>query len=313
VAESPDMQSDIAGFLAATRLDNVTDAEGRRWLAIPGHGGGNIPAHEPSQRRWGSQPPDKFYEEPVTLLMSYLLDRLRPKTFFDVGAWQGHFSLVAASHLAARPTVHAFDMRPHGIDALAARARAAGLSERVHAHLVGLSDRHVGPTRVWYARMKMFEHEPKPSEYRESIWRRLKFFLRGSKSRGLRPVDLQVTTLDRFCSDNGVVPELMKIDVDGYEGKILRGASGLLNTVKPTILLELHKDEVQREGIYRVDVAAMLFAAGYAGYFLTDHHRRETCRLLPVRPGDALLARQETDMVLFVPPHLTGRIIDTPR
>jgi hypothetical protein len=64
----------------------------------------------------------------------------------------------------------------------------------------------------------------------------------------------------------------------------------------------LHKDEVQRDGILREQVVGMLFDAGYRALFLTDHHKRERCKIVPVEAGDPLLARQQTDMIVFLPP-----------
>jgi hypothetical protein len=46
----------------------------------------------------------------------------------------------------------------------------------------------------------------------------------------------------------------------------------------------------------------MLFDAGYRALFLTDHHKRERCKIVPVEAGDPLLARQQTDMIVFLPP-----------
>jgi hypothetical protein len=195
-------------------------------------------------------------------------------------------------------------MRPAGIEAINRRAQEIGWTNRVRPSLCGLSDTHIGATRVWAARMKMFESKPREEEYREAVWRRLKFFLKGDTRRGLRQVDLTVTTLDRFCQDHGVAPRLMKIDVDGYEGKILRGAEHLLRTTRPAILLELHRDEAQRDGITRTKVADILFDAGYEALFLTDHHIRTRCQLVPVHAGHPLLARQETDMLVFYPPEI---------
>lgn len=302
------LKEGLSHFLAEPRLANVSDAAGYRWVSIPRHASNIIPAYENKSRRWrlAQHHNAEFYEETATLVFSYLLDRLRPETVFDIGAWQGYFSFLAASHEAAHPTVFAFDMRPAGIEAIEQRARELGWSDRVHPRLCGLSDTHIGATRVWAARMKMFESKPREEEYREAIWRRLKFFLKGDTRRGLREVDLTVTTLDRFCADHGVAPRLMKIDVDGYEGKILRGAEHLLKTTKPTILLELHRDEAQRDGINRAKVADILFDAGYEALFLTDHHVRTRCQLVPVRPGHPLLARQETDMLIFYPADVDG-------
>lgn len=302
-ARHEEFQRGIVQVLDDSPLACERDSDGSQWLSIRGHAGKVIPMRARA-RRWtnGRSANESFHEEAATIVMSYLLSRLKPSVFFDVGAWQGYFSLVAASHLQARSAAHAFEMRPHGVDALNERLRGIELPGSVHIRLVGLSDHHVGKTRIWYARMKMFECEPEPREYQESLWRRLKFFLHGNKERALRSADLMVTTLDRYCDDHGVAPELLKIDVDGYEGKVLRGARNMLRNAAPTILLELHKDEVQRDGISRTDVVDMLFDAGYSALFLTDHHNRARCKVVPVKPGDPLLARQQTDMIVFIPP-----------
>jgi len=301
------LQEELSRFLAEASLANVSDAYNRRWLAVPGHEPNTIPALGNRSRRWRLSTSNiEYYEETATLVFSYLLSRLLPATVFDIGAWQGYFSFLAASHTAARPDVFAFDMRPAGIEAITHRAMELGWADRVHALLCGRSDTHVGQTRVWSARMKLFESKPREDEYREAIWRRMKFLLKGNRGRGLREVDLLLTTLDHFCADHNVTPQLMKIDVDGYEGKILRGAETLLRTAKPTILLELHRDEVQRDGLTRTKVADLLFDAGYDALFLTDHHTRERCQLVPVGPGHPLLSRQETDMIVFYPPEIAG-------
>lgn len=305
-----DLHRDAARYLHETRLGNVTDADGRRWLEIPGHVGSVIAAHRPTRDpfeiRLAPHPNTKFYEETTTLLLSFLLTRLRPKVFFDIGASIGHFSLVAASHLAAHPDVHAFEIQPPRIKKLEQVADRVVLTGKITCHLAGLSDVHSGNKRIWYARTKMFEYEPSPSEYREAWWRRLKFAIQGNKKRDLYSAEVLLTALDRFCSERGLVPDLMKIDVDGYEGKVLRGARRILDSVQPVILLELHKDALQRDGILRYNVVALLFEAGYQALFVTDHQRLAKCRLVQADFGHPLFVRQETDMVLFIPARLAN-------
>jgi hypothetical protein len=89
--------------------------------------------------------------------------------------------------------------------------------------------------------------------------------------------------------------------VDGYEGKVIKGAQSLLRDVKPVIALELHKDSKQRFGILRRDVAKLFFDADYDAVFLTDHHDPKTCRIIPVSIDDPLIGRAKTDMILFIP------------
>jgi len=49
-------------------------------------------------------------------------------------------------------------------------------------------------------------------------------------------------TLDQLCQNNKIIPEVLKIDVHGFEGKVLNGfKDSLFNKVK-IILLELHSN-----------------------------------------------------------------------
>lgn len=296
--------------LAENRLENVTDSAGRRWVQIPGHRAHTVEAlkikRDPFEIRLKPRPNRVFYEETTTVLISFLLSYLKARVFFDVGASTGHFSFVAASLEDPTVDVHAFDMQPHGMETIKEKLGQVDIPGRITPHLAGLSDEYFGLRRIWYSRTMMFEEEPAPAEYREPWWIRLKFALQAkdSKRSKLHSAEVLLTTLDRFCQDNALAPDLIKIDVDGYEGKVLQGAQHVLGSIQPVILLELHKDAKQRHGILRHDVVAMLFDAGYQALFITDHQDRARCRLVPAAPDNPLFARRETDMVLFIPPKL---------
>jgi len=76
-----------------------------------------------------------------------------------------------------------------------------------------------------------------------------------------------VTTLDREIERFGI-PGVVKIDVEGHELEVLRGAPKLLREHRPVILLELHLDMLETRGIRPAEVVDILRAAGY---------RFETC------------------------------------
>jgi len=48
------------------------------------------------------------------------------------------------------------------------------------------------------------------------------------------------TTLDTFCYENQVIPDIIKIDAEGAELDILRGSKVILKKYKPTIYLSVH-------------------------------------------------------------------------
>jgi FkbM family methyltransferase len=57
--------------------------------------------------------------------------------------------------------------------------------------------------------------------------------------------DIPVRTLDEIAR---VPVHFVKIDVDGYEGQVIEGASGVLSGQKPTLFLEFHPHLVGRFG-----------------------------------------------------------------
>ena len=88
-----------------------------------------------------------------------------------------------------------------------------------------------------------------------------------------------MTSVDREVEQLGVEPDLVKIDVEGYEYEVLVGARRLLGERKPPICLELHLDLLDRRGIEPRRVLDELASHGY--------HLR-SCAGRPLRAGDVL-------------------------
>jgi hypothetical protein len=49
-----------------------------------------------------------------------------------------------------------------------------------------------------------------------------------------------MTTIDAFCAEHRIVPDVIKIDIEGAEGKALRGAANFLARRRGHLVLELH-------------------------------------------------------------------------
>jgi FkbM family methyltransferase len=58
--------------------------------------------------------------------------------------------------------------------------------------------------------------------------------------RDIRKTSIQTITLDTFCGEVSLKPNLVKIDVEGAELLVLRGAAKLLRESCPTIILAVH-------------------------------------------------------------------------
>lgn len=79
-----------------------------------------------------------------------------------------------------------------------------------------------------------------------------------AKSHGVRAqtleVAVEVVTLDSFVQRMGVVPNFVKIDVEGAESLVLRGMENILTGARPRIMIEVtDKREVVFETLSRAD------------------------------------------------------------
>lgn len=69
--------------------------------------------------------------------------------------------------------------------------------------------------------------------------------------------------LDGFCAARGLVPEVIKIDVEGAELRVLRGAKALLAQYHPVLILSVHPRELLDLGDSVAGVYDFLIALGY--------------------------------------------------
>jgi len=158
-----------------------------------------------------------YYEGPV---QRFLQEQVVPgAVVYDVGAHIGFVSLCAA-RLGAR--VFAFEASPENVSRLRRTAALNGLPIEVVERAVWDSDEGVALV-------------PGASA---SEWR--------SSPGGAVPS----TTLDAFASTHPA-PDVVKIDVEGAEARVLRGARRLLAERRPVVVCEVH-GEAQRAEVRRL-------------------------------------------------------------
>jgi len=71
-------------------------------------------------------------------------------------------------------------------------------------------------------------------------------------------------TLDTFCNTRELKPDLIKIDVEGAEYFVLKGAINVLKNYKPLIFLSVHPKHLQKLGISLEDLNQLIFQLGYS-------------------------------------------------
>jgi FkbM family methyltransferase len=92
-----------------------------------------------------------------------------------------------------------------------------------------------------------------------------------------RIIEVKSTTLDAFCAARRLWPDFIKIDVEGAELHVLRGASRLLRECRPEVILALHPAWLPT-GTSPRDLRDFLISLGYTWLDL-DGREAEECEL----------------------------------
>jgi FkbM family methyltransferase len=169
----------------------------------------------------------------------------------DVGANVGVVSLLLAMHFRARQ-IHAFEPAPTTFDTLKKNVALNGLSN-IACHQAALSD-SVGEIA--------FDADP---------------FCRGNaRIAGVPNANLKMvptTTLDAFVAAEGIRSiGLLKIDVEGFETTVLRGAAQTLRDQVPALIfMEVVPDATRSAGFDAADPIRLVTEAGYAWFRLEDN------------------------------------------
>lgn len=116
---------------------------------------------------------------------------------------------------------------------------------------------------------------------------------------GAAPVEVEADTLDAICARHGFTPDLIKLDVEGFEKEALEGARGLLASARPMVILEWHCAMLRARGLGDGAPLAALVPLIEAGYRFEPYEHPE---LGTVASGDLRrLAPQDIYRFLCTP------------
>ena len=80
---------------------------------------------------------------------------------------------------------------------------------------------------------------------------------------GLRETTRPQITLDGFCAEQGLAPDVVKIDVEGAEIDVLRGAAETLKRHRPLVFLSVHPRHLKQLGREEAELHTCIEALGY--------------------------------------------------
>lgn len=160
------------------------------------------------------------YEPAVTNAISALMSP--NKAFYDIGANEGWFS-VLVGRKAPDAAIYAFEPDPDNCIVI---RRNIEQNRTQHVHIIPSCVGDVSGTVQFasYANCGLVNHVITPS-------------LPAANDANISEV--AAITIDGFVAAGNPPPALIKIDVEGYEENVIRGAAETLATHKPTVICEV--------------------------------------------------------------------------
>nr|WP_279219427.1 FkbM family methyltransferase [Rhodococcus erythropolis] len=217
-----------------------------------------------------------------------LLDEiaLEGRVAIDVGAHAGNWTFTLARQVGPEGKVIAYEALPHYGRALSLTLRLLRVRNvQIRPVAVGESERTM--TLRWR------------SESDELLTGRTHIEPGAHPSKGV--LEIPMVSLDHDLAVRGIAPSdvgFIKIDVEGAELEVLRGAANLLSDGRPFVYLEAEPQWISRMGHSVQDIFTEMKLRGYVPCLTTGTERTPTNL-------DAYLAqytaRREYNNVLFVP------------
>lgn len=209
-----------------------------------------------------------------------VLAHVRPGSLaIDIGAHKGGYTYWLARGVGRSGKVIAFEPQP----LLARKLARCAAADRVTVVNAAVSDRDgTLPLNV-------------PGDGASSPGASLE----SPAAAGGRTIHVPVVPLDRFLGARALPVSFIKIDVEGHELTVLRGAEALLRTDHPVLLFECEQRHHRDRPI--AEVFHYLTGLGYAGWFFDQGKLRPVAEFDPAVHQHDLHAEGYVNNFLFKP------------
>jgi FkbM family methyltransferase len=155
-------------------------------------------------------------------------------TFWDIGANIGLYSLLASGIVGPDGRVFSFEPSPDAFSLLSANIRGLQSLRAIQCG-VGNAD-----TDAAFAA----QGASGGASFVEEVTKLNQSFLPETP---IRKVEVNIRKLDTLLKELEP-PHLVKIDVEGFEFEVLKGACDLLSTARPSLIIEIHPLQLKLSG-----------------------------------------------------------------
>jgi FkbM family methyltransferase len=180
----------------------------------------------------------------------------RGYTCIDIGAHFGYYTLLMALYVGDSGRVYAFEPQDNARDILERNLAINDLQKRVEALPLAVAE-ETGLV-PWEDRRFLTTSRIGKSGDRHQLWK-------------------SSVSLDDFFAKRHISPQVIKVDVEGGEVGVLRGARQSLMEYKPKLIVEVHHSVIGDEGVG--ELWHLLDSLGYDifGWRLHIRHGRWLC------------------------------------
>tara|TARA_Y100000310_G_scaffold5126_1_gene6008 strand:+ start:1403 stop:2323 length:921 start_codon:yes stop_codon:yes gene_type:complete len=204
----------------------------------------------------------KIYEPSIIVCLNSILKNEKKPVFADVGAFVGHYSCYVSKFLNYDLPVYALESNDKFCEDL---KKSASLSKISNIEVLNclLSDKKEELFAYDVTVMNPDELQKKKLVDSDYLKKVLKF---GKKK--------FTTTMDDVFKKKKIIPNILKMDVHGAEGKILFGSKNLLKKNVNYLLMELHtsKDlEKYSPGFTKADIIKGLIDLDFNCHIISPH------------------------------------------
>jgi FkbM family methyltransferase len=168
---------------------------------------------------------------------------------FDIGA---HSGVISALFCAARLQNRAFSFEPSPILSrrLSEIRNLNQFGERMSIQPVGIGD----TKKVIEMLVDPVGGFVQSQRFEQTMWA------------SPEHIQIQLERIADAAARLNVIPQFIKLDIEGYEYEAIRGSLEFLTHHKPTIFLELHLNYLEERNLSARAVAEMLETCGYGFY-----------------------------------------------
>ena len=204
----------------------------------------------------------RVYELAIAVCLNSILKKENKPIFADIGAFIGHYACYVSKSLNYDLPVYALESNKEFCEDLKKSASLSNISN-IEVINATLSDKKEELFVYDVGVIKPEDIKSKKKDDQEYLDKVVKF---GSK--------VNSTTLDNVFESREHIPNILKMDVHGAEGKILAGSNDLLSNNIKYLLMELHTDHDLKKfspGFSKAKIIQNLIDHNFNCYLISPH------------------------------------------